>query len=870
MIEARTAQAGPTPTPTATPAPTPGPNQAPICTGVQAFPDALWPLNKSFVPVWVAGVSDPDGDSFTLSIESIFQDESLENRSGGIVSADAWGIGSETAHLRAERSGLGDGRVYHVGFRAEDAFGATCSGTVTVCVPHQPSTDCVDQGPLFDSTRPPSLETSDPEPGAVDVPRTAWLSLTLRELGRGVVNSLDLRCDETKIGHSVYPVGADSVIVNPERELPPGSLCRVRWKGQGGLEAFFFETAAGNGTGVISYDRRDDTIVTPFPDDYWLVDDPTKPSGKRLQLEIGNLGDPWADAWIPSISVALLERDGFSPNQMVLLDFSEGVDPTSLPADAFDSLDPFAQIALFDMNPSSADFGARVPFTAHVGNDPAPVSVDHTVVLFPAVTLDPGGSYGLVVTNRLHAAGNAGRPFEHSEFFQAVASAPTPGEAPEAARARESIEPVLAFLESVPEVPIPREDVALALRISIRSVGFDPSDLVAVKEAYLAAPPPVLNVNSIVSTRKRAAIVRGTVDLPIYIGPGDDLSAINRDPVTGKPVPVEFEAVPFVLSLPLAAHEGPVPIVFFQHWWGGRPSDLLGKGQEFLDDAGYAIGGIEDFPHRRYWRPLGLGVAAVEHQHVLAHQKFPLLNIQSYMDMLGFLRAIQGLGERSFLPHRAPDDIPEIDPTRILFRGHSRGANMSLGFLPLAPEVTAAVASVGTGRAYEHYMHQAQSRGSLTGYRKFRFALFGIENDRHDAYFLAKHLYREPLVIEGAEDATPPSLLYLEGIGDPLISSTALRAAARELGVPLIRPLQRSTPVLEEVDAPLAANIAPDVTAGLFQYDPFETPSCRDIFREFNAHNCALIAREAETQILHLFETALDPDRTPEIIDPFR
>jgi hypothetical protein len=822
------------------------------------------------MPVSVTGVRDPDGDAFSLSIESIYQDESiyqeesLDKRPEGVVSADAWGIGSETAHLRAERRGLGDGRVYHVDFRAEDAFGATCSGTVTVCVPHQSSTDCVDQGPLFDSTRPPLLETSDPEPGAVDVPRTAWLRLTLRELGSGVVNSLGLRCGETRIGLSVYPVGANSVIANPEQELPPGSVCRVRWAGPGGPEEFFFATAPGGGSGVVTYDRRDDTIVTPFPDDYWLVDDPSTLSGKRLQLEIGNLGNAHANRWIRSISVALLEHDGFSPNQIVLLDFSESVDPASLPADAFASLDPFAQIALFDMNPSSADFGARVPFTAHVGNDPAPVSVDHTVVLFPAVTLDPGGSYGLVVTNRLHAAGNAGRPFAHSQFFQAVASAPTLGEASEAARARESIEPVLAFLASVPEVPIPREDVALALRISIRSVGFDPSDLVAVKEAYLAAPPPVLNVTSITATERRAAVIRGTVDLPIYIGPGDDLGAVNRDPVTGRPVPVEFEAVPFVLSLPHAAHEGPVPIVFFQHAWGGRPSDLLIRDDhEFLDDAGYAIGGIEDFSHRRF----SAGVADVEYRHVLRHRRFPLLNIQSYMDMVGFLRAIQGLGERSFLPRGAPDDIPEIDPTRILFRGHSLGSQHAQAFLPLAPEVTAAVATAGAGRVYEHYMHQVQSRGNLAGYTKFGQALFGIEHDRHESYFLAKHLYREPFVIEGAADATPPSLLYLEGIGDPLISSTALRAAAHQFGIPLIRPLQRSTPVLEEVDAPLAANIAPDVTAGLFQYDPFETPSCRD--RGLDGHICAGFAWEVYTQILHFFETALDPDRPAEIIDPF-
>ncbi len=73
--------------------------------------------------------------------------------------------------------------------------------------------------------------------------------------------------------------------------------------------------------------------------------------------------------------------------------------------------------------------------------------------------------------------------------------------------------------------------------------------------------------------------------------------------------------------------------------------------------------------------------------------------------------------------------------------------------------------------------------------------------------------------------------------------------------------------MLEEVDAPLAANIAPDVTAGLFQYDPFETPSCLDL--GVDCHVCAGIAREAETPILHFFETALDPDQPAEIIDPF-
>jgi hypothetical protein len=56
--------------------------------------------------------------------------------------------------LRAERSGKGDGRVYHVRFRASDLTGAVCTGALEVCVPHS-GTTCGDGGPLYVSTAPP-------------------------------------------------------------------------------------------------------------------------------------------------------------------------------------------------------------------------------------------------------------------------------------------------------------------------------------------------------------------------------------------------------------------------------------------------------------------------------------------------------------------------------------------------------------------------------------------------------------------------------------------------------------------------------------------------------------------------------------------
>ena len=83
----------------------------------------------------------------------IRQDEPVRGPGSGRTEPDASGVGTATALLMAERSGHGDGRVYHVAYTVNDGHGGDCSGTVTVGVPHdQRGMAPVDQGPLHDST----------------------------------------------------------------------------------------------------------------------------------------------------------------------------------------------------------------------------------------------------------------------------------------------------------------------------------------------------------------------------------------------------------------------------------------------------------------------------------------------------------------------------------------------------------------------------------------------------------------------------------------------------------------------------------------------------------------------------------------------
>jgi len=135
-------------------------NQAPECTGAYPSSDLLWPPNHKFAAISVLGVSDPDGDAVTLVIDSIFQDEPVDVAGDGHTSPDGQGVGTDTAEVRSERSGSkkvpGDGRVYHIGFTAEDVHGDSCSGEVLVGVPHDQGkgNTPVDGGALYDSTMP--------------------------------------------------------------------------------------------------------------------------------------------------------------------------------------------------------------------------------------------------------------------------------------------------------------------------------------------------------------------------------------------------------------------------------------------------------------------------------------------------------------------------------------------------------------------------------------------------------------------------------------------------------------------------------------------------------------------------------------------
>jgi hypothetical protein len=131
-------------------------NEPPDCNEAYADLDELWPPNHKYVGIEIMGVTDPNDDLITIAVTAITQDEEVDAKGGGDgnTAPDGMGIGTNTASVRAERQGKGNGRVYEISFTATDSVGEECTGAVQVCVPHdqRPRHECINDGQNYDST----------------------------------------------------------------------------------------------------------------------------------------------------------------------------------------------------------------------------------------------------------------------------------------------------------------------------------------------------------------------------------------------------------------------------------------------------------------------------------------------------------------------------------------------------------------------------------------------------------------------------------------------------------------------------------------------------------------------------------------------
>jgi FtsP/CotA-like multicopper oxidase with cupredoxin domain len=128
-------------------------NSPPDCNPVTPNPNTLWPPNHKFATITLSGATDPDGDTVTLTVTGVTQDEPVNGLGDGDTAPDARLVPghSEQVDVRSERSGRGDGRFYHITFGGDDGRGGTCTATKNVTVRPNQHRPAIDSGLVFNS-----------------------------------------------------------------------------------------------------------------------------------------------------------------------------------------------------------------------------------------------------------------------------------------------------------------------------------------------------------------------------------------------------------------------------------------------------------------------------------------------------------------------------------------------------------------------------------------------------------------------------------------------------------------------------------------------------------------------------------------------
>ena len=750
---------------------------------------------------------------------------------------------------------------------------------------------CVPETPLAST---PVLLTATPDFGAAQVPPTTWIVLEFADAVADAARAgFHLACGGIPHGIAVESLDASRLLVNPIGELPGSSNCALSWFGPSGTDFLVFATAdVAETPAVVLYDRDSEGRTAPFPDDFWLVEDAETATGGRLAIDLPGLPSAEADLF-ESLLHDTRDLDGFSPIAHLVLEFSEAPDPSTLPRTPAESLDPLATVALFRLSPGP-DFASRVAFRLEARSDTTAHGVSHALLLFPSMPFDPAARYGLVVTRRARAA--SGKPLRPSPFFEAAMAPALRGESPAVARVRPLALDVLVAVGLFARPALRPDDVALAIRFTVRSTDEIPADLLAVREQIQAAPAPAVVITSIepdaVAGSPVAAVVKGTWQAPEF-RTGRHFA---RD-AQGRPLQMGTNEVEFVLALPDTEAHGAAPLVMHQHGNPGSAQDEVVSyaRNRGLAEAGFALIGFTDSLNREVSSEIEDDEEAIIAQifeifsALLESRTLPDYWVQTNAEQIAFLRMFDELATLDRLPLGSPDGLPDLDLSLPLtYVGISQGANHGPALLAYAPEVRAASLVAGGGRFTETLLHQQPDLllDTLTGFFPgltaadvwTAMALFQTLFDPQDSHNHARFLYRDPIAVGGS--TRKASILLIKGLDDSLVPNHATDSLAWALGpIPELAPVHREVPFLTEVQGPVVANIDATTSAAYSQYAPTgvdgidPTPGCTAAFRSSGSdqpegHFCAQSAFESLLQQRLFLESAvLDP--VPRIVDPF-
>jgi hypothetical protein len=624
----------------------------------------------------------------------------------------------------------------------------------------------------------------------------------------------------------------------------------------------------GDDAGVRAlFGPRETTPLTPFPSDRYASADSTSSTGLRVALSSQTTSDPLVK-WDARTIAQLDQLDGFSTAGGAWASFDGALDEASVvrAVDAYRG--PDAPLLLLDVDAGSPERGKPVDLVVRclstTSDDGS--ARDHTVLAQPARPLRPKTRYLFVVTDRTKGAD--GKPVRPTAEMRALIGGSDASSYAGAVRA------ALAVLESSAQIPASR--VALASLFTTSSATDAMAAMASARRA--SAPPSAVGAATLdkqeTAPDDRRVRFAGKLTAP-------ELRRSKPDGtwelVGGVPKVQSTATLEYYLVFSNQDHSGPRPVVVFAHGMGGDKESTWGPAKR-LAELDVAVIGIDAPEHGSRATPpyppgqtdtvkaslelLAIDPGAKTFDVARARDNFG----QAISDELELVRFVQTLAGLDVLPVGAPDGVPDLDTSRILFLGHSFGASFGPALGAVAPEVLAACWNVAGG-ALMTMMRDSGTFKLLAGAARPAgasevdiarwYALIQGIIDPSDPVTFGRFATLEPL--PGVTGWRGADVLLQQVKDDAIVPNVATEMLARAAGLAQVGPPAKPIGGTTLLPAPVSGNLPGGGTGGVFVFDVADGKKAE--------HGTLISSTEGRAQYVELFRSALAGGRA-RIIDP--
>ncbi len=561
----------------------------------------------------------------------------------------------------------------------------------------------------------------------------------------------------------------------------------------------------------------DEKCILPYPSSYFLDDDPTTPTGKRVAYGGTSLPRNVGGTYIDPTDWNTL--DGFSPGPVILSLFPDTGFPVDLDASGVAFHTDFARSLDAD-HPTvllAATSGERVLHFAEMDANTANVA-NKALIIRPGRRLDDASRYVVAIR---HLVDVNGTPIAPRLAFRALRDGVTDAELAASCGAqcaaaigarRADFEDIFARLATA---GVARDDLLLAWDFTTASTPALTDWIVSVRDQAFALGTPSFTVTSVNDgpggVGRNANIFRrieGTFQAPLFMtadAPGSRLNLVN-----GVPTQNGYATVPFVVDVPhVAVNAGGTP-------QPGRPT-LWGHG--LLGDR-FQLGSLSELAQRS-----NFVIAAVDMQgmsNLDVAQILPAIGDYSLFHRIperlhqGFLNhlllgrllvdPVMGFNSHAAFQFGSPA-VPIIDTTEVYYSGGSQGGIFGGAIMSIAEDFKRGFLAVPAAN-YSTLLHRSIDFNPFLAFSRAAYpdrldeqlilALVQQQWDRAEPQGYMNHLLAGDL----SNPPVPHKVLIHMATYDSEVSNLGTEIMVRSLGVPQLRPVHRSFVGIPELDAP--------------------------------------------------------------------